>query len=329
MKKYLIFSFFVLVIANLAVADTYTVSKTEQSQMLNEADDWIDDMPDGIQDRLSDAVSHAVQGFYNEINYFRNMSDTVGASKYPVIVKDYSVNSSSADIQRLYIPKKKKQSGSLPLLIYFHGGGWSLGSVNATDKFCRALAAEGNMMVVSLEYPLAPEHPYPQAILQACETIKLILNYHSQWGFDINKVSLGGDGSGGNLALEAFENLPSSISIKNLVLYYPILNYSPSLDPASKRSYGRGYGFDSRLLEAFLEAYKGNLLTIKKELPPVLLISAGRDILIKEEEDFSKINNVKWVVFADAIHGFISDGKQKTAFKKAVSLTDIFLTSEK
>lgn len=323
MKRYI----FILLLAALSIncfAFNYTLSKNEQKQILEEAENWIDGMPDGLNDRMSDAVQHAMHGFYSEIDYFRNAADTVGINKYPVTIK--KINGGNNQDIGMHLYTASSTPGNSPLLIYFHGGGWSVGSLKTVDKFCRALAAKGNIKIVSVEYPLSPENPYPAAVNKCKEAVEFILTKNNEWKFDLNKVSLGGDGSGGNLSLVTFSHLSNKKAIKSIVLYYPLLQTSGSLDPASKREYGRGYGFDSRLWEAFVAAYKSPDYNYFDNLPPVLMISAGRDIIIQEEKDFALSgNNITMVEFDGALHGFITDGHQMTAFKKAVEITDLFL----
>lgn len=309
-----------------AIADSFSITSKEQQQMLNEADDWIDNMPDGLQDRLSDAVNHSLHGFFSEIEYFRNINDTTGIGRYAVTVRDIPVGKDLSLPLRLYVPKLRKSSESLPLLVYFHGGGWTLGSLNSSDRFCRALASEGNVMVISVAYPLAPEHTYPSAISPSTSAMDYISAHATEWGADRNRISLGGDGAGGNVALEVYENLPSAFKVCSLVLYYPLLKASGSLDADMKKRYGRGYGLDSRLWESFITAYRGEDLKLNKTLPPTLIITSGRDIIINEVKAFESHHKVEIVEFSGAIHGFISDGQQKTAFKKAVEFTDSFIS---
>lgn len=326
MRVYRFIGFMLMAVMFLsAYADNYTLTKKEQQQITEEAENWIDDMPDGIQDRLSDAVNHALHGFYNEINYFRNYNDTTGLNKYKVKVENINGGKLGEMSMRLYSGTK---NSNVPLLIYFHGGGWSVGSLVTSDKFCRALASEGNIKVVSVDYPLAPENPYPGALKNCIDAVEYILTKSKEWGFSSDKISLGGDGAGGNLALETFSKLPDTVKIKSLVVYYPLLQTKGLLDPKSKREFGRGYGFDSRLWEAFTTAYnrKGDDLSQLQNLPPTLVISAGRDIIIDEERNFALNSKVNYVQFDGALHGFISDNHQKSAFNKAVSLTDRFLS---
>lgn len=308
-------------------ADTFSLSKIEISQMQKEADNWIDEMPDGLQDRLSDAVNHAMRGFFSEIEEIRNIKDTIGLGKYEVDVKNLQGGLNSNVPMKIYKGKRTKNSIGLPVLIYFHGGGWSLGSIEVAERFCRALASEGNVVVIAMSYPKAPENPYPAALDYCVPAVEWIYGKVKEWGGDPMKVSLGGDGSGGNLALAVYEKLPMQFKIKSLAIFYPIINPEGELNVMNKRNFGRGYGFDSRLWESFITAYKGEDLDKRKKLPSILLISAGRDIIISDEKEFAEKNpSVKYIEFTEAIHGFITDGHQKTAFNKAVEFTDEFLT---
>lgn len=204
-----------------------------------------------------------------------------------------------------------------------------MGSPDNVERFCSALASEGNVTVVSVAYPLAPEHPYPVAGAGCAEVVEYISRHANEFGGKADNVSLGGDGAGGNLALQVYENLPEDIKIKSLVMYYPLIASEGELNSEDKRAYGRGYGFDSRLWEAFTEAYGGKDVNIQKGLPPTLLISAGRDIVVRQGKELAKKDSAITVVeFEGAIHGFITDNRQPTAFAKAVELTDTFLSGK-
>ena len=205
-----------------------------------------------------------------------------------------------------------------------------MGSLNSSDMFCRALASEGNVNVISVEYPLAPENPFPAAINICKDAVKYICSKAVEMGSSPNLISLGGEGAGGNLVLATYESLSDDIAIKSLILYYPLIKTTGTLNPEMKRKFGRGYGFDSRLWEVFVEAYQGKEVEFKKLLPPTLMISAGRDIIYDEATDFvSHHKEIEFVEFEGGLHGFLSDGQQKTAFNKAVEITDSFLNSLK
>lgn len=327
MIKKIILRILMSVITSNVIAGNFNITSKEQQQITNEAEDWIDDIPDGLQDRLADAVTHAMQGMYAEINYFRNMADTTGMAKYNVSVKKINGGESENIPMRLY-SSHQQSTVSKPLLIYFHGGGGAVGSLDVTEKFCRALVSLGNVNVISVEYPLTPEKSFPTAIETGVKAVEYIQSKITTLCPNTKNFNLGGDGFGGNLALEVLNRLKKPSVINSIVLYYPLLRVSDTLDPVNKRNYGRGYGFDSRLWEAFVAAYKGKDVTLPVSLPKTLIISAGRDIVVNDSEIVkSSAGDITIVEFSGALHGFLTDGHQKTAFSKAVALTDLFLSN--
>lgn len=321
-----IISVFLSAMAMCAFADNFSLTPREKSQISEEAENWIDNMPEGLQDRLSDAVEHAKKGFFSEINYIRNLKDTTGVGKYSVITEEIKDFSSPDVSMRLYKAKASHNSKIKPLLIYFHGGGWSVGSIDLADKFCRALAADGNVNVIAVSYPLSPEHPAPAALNSCVKSTEYIYANASSLGSDKSLISIGGDGAGGNLAIKTQQAISDRLKVRSLVLFYPLINNKGNLDPKNKREYGRGYGFDSRVWEEFVDAYNDVSNNAVNSLPPTLLIAAGQDIIIDQEEEFRLAHKeVTYVLMEDALHGFITDGQQKTAFRKAVEFTDLFL----
>ncbi|MCH5228829.1 MAG: alpha/beta hydrolase fold domain-containing protein [Muribaculaceae bacterium] len=314
---------------NIGVADNFTVSDEIQTRIQEEAEDWMDNMQDGIQDRMSDAVNHAIHGFYTELDYFRNYSDTTGINKYKTKVREIPFGNSVPSPMFFYYTEENIDTLK-PLLIYFHGGGWVLGSHILSDKFCRALASDGKINVISIDYPLSPEKVYPTAIDVSEASVNYITEHASEFGSSKNLISLGGDGAGGNIAIMTYQRLANRSEIKSMVLYYPLIKAEGRLNQEMKKQFGRGYGFDSRLWEVFVEAYKGKSLPDDITLPPTLLISAGRDIIIEEQKEFvATIKNVTYVEFPYGLHGFITDNHQTTAFETAVVLTEKFLMENK
>lgn len=335
------------VISLTGFADTYTLTPKEEKQIFEESEDWIDDMPTGLQDRISDAVMHALRGFNNELVSFRTQPD-VPEDVYPnVNVKEVLLGQAGDMKVRVYKSKSLKSINKIPTLIYFHGGGWTMGSLNASERFCRALAASGKSNVISVDYSMAPENSYNSIVSQCAEAIELINSNIKD--IDHSLVSLGGDGAGANLAINAYLLLKSkktTFNIKSLVLYYPLLSLDFNKTSNSWSEYDKGYGLDLRVIEAYSEAISGNNPVIQiaasplklgnpalKTFPPVLMITSGRDIVLDDTKGFAdKLRRqgvkVSEVVFPGALHGFITDNVQNTAFKKAVEITQLFLTNK-
>lgn len=98
---------------------------------------------------------------------------------------------------RLYVPLGDTRGR---LLVYFHGGGWVVGSLDSHDRLCQTLAADGQQRVLSVDYRLAPEHPFPEPVYDAIDTVRWAREHADALGADPALISVGGDSAGGNLA---------------------------------------------------------------------------------------------------------------------------------
>lgn len=98
---------------------------------------------------------------------------------------------------RVYIPEAKK---SLPVMMYFHGGGWAFGSIEDADGLCRQLANLCDCIVVSVEYRLSPEHQFPKGLNDCYAATEWVSNHAKDFGGDSARLAVAGDSAGGNLA---------------------------------------------------------------------------------------------------------------------------------
>src|SRR3954463_3240864 len=102
---------------------------------------------------------------------------------------------------RIYTPKQlRKTNGLAPCLVFFHGGGWVIGDLDSHDVVCRKLAHEGELIVISVDYRLAPEHKFPAAADDAIAATIGVADHGKHLGVDAARISVGGDSAGGNLA---------------------------------------------------------------------------------------------------------------------------------
>src|SRR6202521_3736130 len=102
---------------------------------------------------------------------------------------------------RIYTPLKLRSANGLaPGLVFFHGGGWVIGDLDTHDVVCRKLADEGQLIVFSVDYRLAPEHKFPAAVDDAIASTKWIADNVTSLGIDAERLRVGGDSAGGNLA---------------------------------------------------------------------------------------------------------------------------------
>src|SRR3954463_14677350 len=102
---------------------------------------------------------------------------------------------------RIYTPKTlRKTNGLAPCLVFYHGGGWAIGDLDSHDVVCRKLAHEGELIVISVDYRLAPEHKFPAAVDDAIAATIGVADHGKHLGVDAARISVGGDSAGGNLA---------------------------------------------------------------------------------------------------------------------------------
>ncbi|MDE5712505.1 MAG: alpha/beta hydrolase [Muribaculaceae bacterium] len=341
------------------IPDRLLPTEKEKTAFLNEADDFIDDMAEGLQDRQCDAVLHSIRGEGAELMRIRMSRNEEVALSSNVERKDLTGDGAARGLQmRLYKPSTAGKDGAkIPLLVYLHGGGWTFGSINSCSLFCDALASNENVMVLAVDYRLAPENPFPAGLMDCVSAVEYAMSHAEEWGSSQELVSLGGDSSGGNLAVAASLYLQDQAKlspIKSLVLFYPVVKaYADG--SSSWKEYSRGYGLNSRLMNSFNEAYAGSSVatgsTQNKEksenhnplvspaeaeksqlakLPPVLIIGAERDILYDQGKEFASVlhqsgNSVEHITFPGSVHLFITVKGQPTAFSKAVTLSGAFL----
>jgi acetyl esterase/lipase len=114
---------------------------------------------------------------------------------------------------------------SLPVVVFFHGGGWALGSFSSHDSLCRRLAADTGAAVAAVDYRLAPEHRFPAAIDDAWAATRWISECGHDLGLDTSRLAVVGDSAGGNLAaVVARLARDQGISLRQQVLIYPIID---------------------------------------------------------------------------------------------------------
>lgn len=309
-------------------------TSVSDSLMRVEADAFIGGLPAGLQSSQKDAILQAIEGDYVVLNNVRHGRNSTPPVREGVATRDISPT------LRLYGPEGV--DGALPLLIYFHGGGWTIGSINSCARFCQEVAASGKARVLAVDYRLAPEFPYPAGLEDCRGAVGFALENVEDIGADADRVFVGGDSSGGNLALAtALSDGEACRRLAGVVCFYPVTKaYADG--SASWDDYGAGYGLDADLMEAFNSAYIGhikgripgdvNVGDMSEgslgRLPRTLLVAAGRDILCDQGREFAMkvgARRLTRVEFPQAVHLFITVGGQPEAFRRAVELTVGFI----
>lgn len=250
------------------------------------------------------------------------IEDNAPATSGPIMpcqVRDLQVAGSIP--ARLYTPVDLA-AGS-PLLVFFHGGGWVVGSLDSHDNTCRFLAENAGARVLSVDYRLAPEHPFPAAADDALAAFDHAVGHAEELGADPALVAVGGDSAGGNLAAVVCHQRARS---GGRVPVFALLFY-PVVDPAARRASRERYGEGRFLTDADMTWFEGHYLpdpadradprvaVLRAEdlsgFPPTYLATAGFDPLRDDGEAFGARLREFGVPVAlrrhpDLIHGFIS-----------------------
>jgi len=156
---------------------------------------------------------------------------------------------------RLYTPGDAAGGTVLPGLIYFHGGGLVAGSLDTHDPICRSLANASGCRIVSVDYRLAPEHPFPAAIVDGCAASTWLAANAAQLGIDASRLGLCGDSAGATLAAVVCQLLTASrgSAVAFQFLLCPIMDFAA--ETASRRTLAQGYLVDRDTLEHDLKHY--------------------------------------------------------------------------
>lgn len=196
---------------------------------------------------------------------------------------------------RLYRPSTAQAA---PVMVYFHGGGWCIGTLETHDNLCRHLARITGMNVVSVDYRLAPEHVFPAALDDAYAATRWVAQHAAELHCDAQQLMVAGDSAGGNLAiatcLRAKEDGWSGI--RQQLLFYPVCD--SQMDAPSHALFGQMPFLTSEAMAAMWRHYHPGapahpLASIMQYpdvagLPPAVLVTAELDILRDEGEGFAQ-----------------------------------------
>ena len=228
---------------------------------------------------------------------------------------------------RLYTPLKLRQTNGLaPCLVFFHGGGWVIGNLDSHDVACRKLADEGQLIVLAVDYRLAPEHKFPAAVDDAIAATQWIADNARQLGIDASRLSVGGDSAGGNLAavvaISARDG--NGPAIAGQLLIYPATEAArthpshsePETSILLTHSVTRWF-YDQYLNGAAdVDDWRASPARIKSltGLPPAYVLTAGADPLRDEGDEYAKRLKeagvpVTYRSFLGQFHGFFTMGK--------------------
>jgi acetyl esterase len=223
---------------------------------------------------------------------------------------------------RAYRPVR---DGKLPALVYFHGGGWTIGDLDTHDTLCRQLAAGAGCAVFSVDYRLAPESPFPAAVDDCFAATRWVMDNAASLGVDPNRVAVGGDSAGGNLAavVALLARDAGGPAIVHQLLIYPATDQR--CGSASHERNAQGYLLTRDAIEFFRANYlpqrdqwsdwRASPLLAQSHagLPPATVMTAGFDPLIDEGRAYADRLRASGVTveyreYSDMVHGFVLFG---------------------
>jgi acetyl esterase len=228
-------------------------------------------------------------------------------------------------ILRAYRPGALPRTEPLPALVFFHGGGWTIGDLDTHDMLCRELASGARCAVFSVEYRLAPESPFPAAVDDSIAATDFVFRNAESLAVHPDRIAVGGDSAGGNLAavvaLHARDAGGPPLCFQLLI--YPATDQN--LETDSLRQNGEGYLLTRSLMEKFRSYYLPRpadyadwraspaLARSHAGLPPAFVLTAGYDPLLDEGRQYVERLTRAGVdaahrEYPDMIHGFIVMG---------------------
>ena len=236
---------------------------------------------------------------------------------------------------RLYRPAGAARRA--PTLVYYHGGGWTMGDLDTHDVLCRQLADESGFVVVAVDYRMGPEHRFPAAVDDVLAATRWLQAQADALGLDATRFAVGGDSAGGNLAAVvalAWRDAGEPVPLKFQLLIYPATDMR--LAAPSHTTNGQGYLLTADTIRYFRGHYIGPeqyadwrasplLHADLSGLPPALVITAGFDPLRDEGRQYADAlsaagSPAQYICFERQIHGFITMGRLLDEAHTAVDL---------
>jgi acetyl esterase len=249
----------------------------------------------------------------------RRQSAMVGGAQPVGAVRDLPVGGRPA---RLYVPAGERAQSPGPLLVFFHGGGWVYGDLDSHDAPCRFLAERAGVRVLSIDYRLAPEHPFPAAYDDCLEAYRWVVDHAGELGADPARLAVGGDSAGGCLAATtALAAAEDGLPLASQLLVYPGTDMRGGTE--SRSMFGEGFYLTTGFIDLARGLYVPDRSThddprvsplvakVPDGLAPAYVMTAGFDPLRDEGEAYARKLaeagvEVELRRFCDQIHGFFN-----------------------
>ena len=259
-----------------------------------------------------------VRSLYDKLTAKKNAQDKIALA----VVKDIEIPFEDRSVVcRLYDDHPDK---SKPIIVFVHGGGWCIGSIATHERTAKKVCSATGYKVLSVEYSLAPEHPFPTAINEVTAVVEYVNNNLSMFNAT-EEVLIMGDSAGGNLAIGACMNLidQGKELISKIIAVYPVID-ATNTETESYNNFAKGFFLTKRMMKEFIDYYAPNTedrlnpLTSPNQypalskLPDVYLITGQFDPLRDEGEDFAQALtdagvNCTFRRYDGVIHGFFAN----------------------
>ncbi|MGH1487546.1 MAG: alpha/beta hydrolase [Cellvibrionaceae bacterium] len=256
-----------------------------------------------------------------KVELFKVVDQTISTPQYEIPV-------------RIYTPVKPNTS--LPVMVFYHGGGMVIGTLDGYDTLCRQLAMQSGCIVVSVDYRLAPEHKFPSAVDDAYGALTWVVNNAVSLGGDPQKIAVGGDSAGGSLAavVAILARDQQLVTLKYQLLIYPAT--ASHADSDSQLRLAEGYFLERETILWFHKSYIRSdkdredfryapLITEDlRGLPPAMVLVAGYDPLRDEGIAYAKCLSesgvrVQLSEYKGMFHPFLSFAGVLDEGKRAIS----------
>ncbi len=255
----------------------------------------------------------------------------------PVLPQVQALQTDGGVPLRLYRPALSGAGSAQPVLVYYHGGGWTIGDLDTHDVLCRQLCQLAGVAVVSVDYGLGPERRFPGAVEDCLAATRWVQRQAVSLGLDASRLAVGGDSAGGNLAAVvaiALRDAGDPAPAFQLLIY-------PATDmravAPSHTTNGQGYLLTADSIAYYRSQYIADpshwsdwrasplLAADLTRLPPALVLTAGYDPLRDEGRQYADAlseagNAVQYICFERQVHGFITMGKLIDEAQTAVDL---------
>ena len=284
---------------------------------------------------------------YPRVRRAQEIFQTIGAKRFDYV--DWEVERDDGDSIPIRIFPYEEDDREEGIILYFHGGGWATGSIDTYTRICGQIARAYRRNVCSVDYRLAPEHPFP-AGLDDCYTVAERLFCHREaLGIAAEDIVLCGDSAGANLAAAVAlrSRDEGRFLVKRQILFYPTFISDYWSDASLERypslvAYSEGYGLSTQRIRDYMDLYVPDpadrqhayvapmLAEDWSDLPETLLITAEFDPLRDEGEAYGQRlraegGRVKIVRIEEAIHGFLSLPAITKPVQQAIALMEEYL----